>query len=205
VDDELRAWWTLDLGTGPASRDAFDRLLARYREPHRHYHTARHVALVLREVAALVDAVPADDAAAVRLAAFFHDAVYRPASDDEVASAALARRELAALGVPPTRVSAVARLVMSTEAHRPRSADEEVLCDADLAILAAPPAEYEAYAQGVRAEYRHVDDDTWRSGRGAVLEDFLRLEHIFSTAPMRTREPRARANLEAELASLAPG
>jgi predicted metal-dependent HD superfamily phosphohydrolase len=147
--------------------------------------------------------VSADDAAAVRLAAFFHDAVYRPASDDEVASAAVARRELAALGESPSRVEVVARLVMSTAAHRPRTVDEEVLCDADLAILAAPPAEYEAYAHGVRAEYRHVDDDAWRSGRGAVLEDFLRQEHIFSTPPLRAREPRARANLEAELAGLA--
>jgi predicted metal-dependent HD superfamily phosphohydrolase len=202
VDDELRAWWTLDLGTSPASLDTFERLLARYREPQRHYHTVRHVSAVLRQIAALATSVPPDDLPAVRLAAFFHDAVYRPASDDEAASAALARRELLALGVLPERVDAVAQLVLSTAAHRPRTRDEEVLCDADLAVLAAPPAVYEAYARGVRAEYGNVDDDVWRSGRGEVLEGFLSQEHIFSTAPMHAREPRARANLEAELASL---
>jgi predicted metal-dependent HD superfamily phosphohydrolase len=206
VDDELRAWWTHDLGTGWPARDAFDRLLARYREPHRHHHTAVHVLGVLREIEALLAAVPVEDAPAVRLAAFFHDAVYRPASDDEAASAALARRELAALGIPPARVDDVARLVLATADHHPRAHgwnhDEEVLCDADLAVLAAPPAEYQAYVNGVRAEYAHVDDDAWRSGRGAVLQDFLRQPHIFSTPPMHEREPRARANLEAELASL---
>jgi predicted metal-dependent HD superfamily phosphohydrolase len=206
VEEELRAWWTLDLGAGAAAQDAFDRLLARYREPHRRYHTARHVLAVLREITALLPAVPVSDAASVRLAGFFHDAIYRPASDDEAASAALARRELGALGVAPDRVDAVAHLVLATADHHPQGVDEQVLCDADLAVLAAPPATYEAYARGVRAEYGHVDDDAWRVGRGAVLEGFLNQPQIFATPPMRGREPRARANLEAELARLsAPG
>ncbi len=205
MEDELRAWWTLDLGTGPASLDLFDRLLTRYREPQRRYHTAHHLLTVLRQIDVLIRSVPVDDAAAVRLAAFFHDAVYRPASDDEAASAALARRELGALGVMPQRVEAVARLVLATAAHHPQTVDGQVLCDADLAVLAAEPAAYEAYAHGVRAEYSSVDDDAWRVGRLAVLERFLARVSIYATDPMRHVEARARANLESERATYVGG
>jgi predicted metal-dependent HD superfamily phosphohydrolase len=205
MEDELRAWWTLDLGTSAASLDAFDRLVTRYRESHRHYHTAHHLLAVLREIDALVRAVPVDDAAAVRLAAFFHDAVYRPASDDEVASAALAGRELGPLGVPAAREEAIAQLVLATAAHHPQTVDGQVLCDADLAILAAGPAAYEAYVHGVRAEYASVDDATWSAGRLVVLERFLARVTIYATGPMQHREPRARANLESERATLIAG
>ena len=77
-----------------------------------------------------------------------------------------------------------------------------VLLDADLAVLAAEPAVYEAYARGVRAEYGHVPDDAWRIGRAALLHGFLSRDHLFRTAAMRAREPLARANLTAEIASL---
>jgi predicted metal-dependent HD superfamily phosphohydrolase len=203
VEDELRAWWTTDLGSSPASLDALQRLLALYREPHRRYHTAQHVLMVLRAIDELRDEVAVGDVAAVRLAGFFHDAVYRPASDDEAASAALARRQLGALGVEPARLEAVARLVLATAAHHPHGPDEALLCDADLSVLAAAPPVYAAYVNGVRAEYARVDDAAWSVGRGAVLEGFLARPRIYSTEAMHAREPRARANLEAELASLA--
>ena len=83
-------------------------------------------------------------------------------------------------------------------------ADAAVLFDADLAILGASPAEYQAYVTGVRAEYAHVDDAGWRTGRAAVLQTFLDRDPIYATPTMRAdRERRARANLAAELAALA--
>ena len=48
-------------------------LVERYREPHRRYHDARHLLAVLRHV----DAFAGDqDLFLVRLAAWFHDAIY---------------------------------------------------------------------------------------------------------------------------------
>ena len=78
-----------------------------------------------------------------------------------------------------------------------------MLFDADLAILGSSPAEYQAYVTGVRAEYAHVDDAGWRSGRATVLRTFLDRQQIYVTPTMRAaRERRARANLAAELAAL---
>jgi predicted metal-dependent HD superfamily phosphohydrolase len=203
VEEELRATWARDGGTGKGAEQVVDGLLARYREPHRRYHTLKHLASVLVTCDELLLTCPAVDPAAVRLAAWFHDAIYDPAAaGNEAASAALARRELTFLGHPPARIDDVERLVLATAGHDAQSDDERVLLDADLAILAARPAVYQAYANGVRAEYGYLDDDRWRAGRAAVLRSFLAREAIFTTAPMQARETTARANLTAELATL---
>ena len=77
----------------------------------------------------------------------------------------------------------VARLVRLTVTHDPAAGDTngEVLCDADLAILAAAPEEYAAYAAAVREEYGFVPDDAFRDGRAAVLRQLLGLPRLFRT------------------------
>jgi predicted metal-dependent HD superfamily phosphohydrolase len=208
VEEQLRASWQAALAADPvepgAADDALERLLARYREPHRHYHTVKHLAYVLAVVDELAPSVPLADVHSVRLALFFHDAVYTPGSAaNEVESAALARQMLAELGTDAHRIEATARLIQATTGHEAAAdGDTAVVLDADLAILASPPAVYAAYVAGVRAEHSHVDDAGWRTGRGVVLRRFLDRPAIFWTAPMRAREPRARANLAAELATL---
>ena len=196
-------WHQLAGDTDPT---ALDRLLARLREPHRRYHTATHVMWVLRHIDHLAAAGAAEgvDLAAVRLAALWHDAVYDPRrSDNEAVSAQLAREVALQLGWPAPRADDVHRLVMATAAHSPASADEAVLVDADLAILGAEPKDYAAYVQGVRVEYAHVSDADWKVGRTAVLRGFVDSPSLFHTEAMRReREPRAKANLAAELATL---
>ena len=210
-DDErlVRAAWR-SVGGGRAAHVA-ESLLARHREPHRRYHGVSHVAWVVRTVDELLADVPDADAGVVRAAALFHDAVYDPArGDNEAASARLAQRTLAdELGWAADATDEVARLVLATAGHT-LAADAAttdpsaaVLLDADLGVLGAAPRAYQAYADGVRGEYAHVDQDAWRTGRGAVLRSFLDRPWIYATPPMRAaRETRARANLAAELASL---
>lgn len=181
---------------------AFERIAARYDEPHRRYHDRRHLERVLEVVERLLAAVDVADPDAVRLAALFHDAVYDPRSDrNEADSAALAAELLAGLE-PPVRVEAVQRLVLATAGHRASAPDESVLLDADLSVLAAPRRGYVAYVRDVRREFGFLPDEAWRQGRADVLRSLLALPRLFTTPPMRDQEPRARANLAAELASL---
>src|SRR5689334_15382646 len=78
VTDLEAAWARLQ----PDQPDLGADLLARWREPHRHYHTDEHLAFMLEIIDRHADL--ADDADAVRLAAWFHDAVYDPrAADNE--------------------------------------------------------------------------------------------------------------------------
>ncbi|HET9519031.1 MAG TPA: metal-dependent phosphohydrolase [Actinoplanes sp.] len=176
------------------------RLLHRWAQPHRRYHDTAHLIAVLDVV---------DDCAGtdrVRLAAWWHDAVYDPhATDNEQASADLAARELAGLGVPGAVVADVGRLVLLTVDHRPApgDADGELLCDADLAVLARPPGRYADYAANIRAEYAHVPDEQFRAARAAVLRHLLSLPRLYHRPALATRwESRARTNLTTELRTL---
>lgn len=205
-DLELEVAWQRHVSS---DRALLDRLLARHREKHRRYHTAAHVAWVIRHVDELAAIEPVEHLDEVVAAGFYHDAIYEPASPaNERASARLARRDLAALGWADDAVERVGAMIEATEHGNPGngvpSGDTAILLDADLAILGADPAGYSAYVAGVRAEYRHVTDDDWRAGRAEVLRSFLDRPTIYLTASGRDRwEARARANLAAELADLA--
>ncbi len=179
-------------------------LIRRYGEPHRHYHTVEHLAAVLAVIDDLAQA--AHDVAAVRYAAFFHDAIYAvDRTDNEERSAELAESVLPAAGAPPELVGEVGRLVRLTATHHTAADDRNgnVLCDADLAILAADASGYAAYTRAVRAEYRHVPDELFRAGRAAVLRKLAEQPYLFRTPAARRRyESAARANLAAELVAL---
>jgi predicted metal-dependent HD superfamily phosphohydrolase len=180
-----------------------DDLLRRHAEPHRRYHTATHLDEMLAAVDQLADL--AVDLVAVRLAVWYHDAVYDPQSAaNEERSAALAASRLPGLGVDQERVGAVADLVRLTADHAPSgSPDAAVLSDADLWILGTDEQRYGRYVAEVRAEYAHLGDDAWRAGRGAVLESFLARPRIFATDRFHRRyDERARANLEGERSGL---
>ncbi|MFF2061791.1 hypothetical protein ACFVWZ_08325 [Streptomyces sp. NPDC058200] len=184
--------------------DYADRLLARWAEPQRRYHTTDHLLAVLDHIDTL--AAYADDPDLVRLAAWFHDAVYRPdRSENEERSARLAEVALPEAGLNQDRTHEVARLVRLTTSHAAEPGDRNgaVLCDADLAVLAGAPAAYAAYAAAVREEYGFVPDDAFRTGRAAVLEQLLALPSLFRTPHgLAEWEARARENLASELRTL---
>ncbi|MDN3253900.1 putative metal-dependent HD superfamily phosphohydrolase [Streptomyces sp. DSM 42143] len=194
-------------GSGPDPAPYADNLLARWQEPQRRYHTLAHLTAVLDHVDVLEEY--ADDPDAVRLAAWFHDAVYLPdRSENEERSARLAERALPEAGVPAGKTAEVARLVRLTVTHSPAGDDRDgqVLCDADLAILASPPSAYAAYTAAVRQEYHFVPDDAFREGRAAVLRQLLDLPRLFHTPHGRREwEATARYNLTGELEMLSPG
>ncbi|SFO13904.1 Predicted metal-dependent phosphohydrolase, HD superfamily [Geodermatophilus obscurus] len=189
-------------GDSPTARTEWAAVVTAWSEPHRRYHDLRHLAAVLGLVGELGAA--ADDPAAVALAAWYHDVVYDPRrGDNEQVSAERARAGLRGL-VPAGRLEEVVRLVLLTAGHdaEPGDADGAVLCDADLAVLAAPPEAYAGYASAVRAEYGHLSDEVFTAGRIAVLESLLALPALYRLPATAAWEPRARANLTAELGLL---
>jgi predicted metal-dependent HD superfamily phosphohydrolase len=184
-------------------------LIERWSEPQRRYHTVDHLLDVLNRVDELAPHTRGADIDAVLLAVWFHDAVYRPdRSENEERSAALARRALPEAGVPQARTDEVARLVRLTVSHDPEPGDTngELLCDADLAVLAGPPGEYAQYAAAVRQEYGFVPDDAFLAGRADVLRQLLGLPRLFRTPYGQDRwEHLARQNLRTEMELLVTG
>ncbi len=178
---------------------AFDRLnfpdstralvIAHHSEPHRHYHTLRHLDLMLGQV-------PADHAFAPEMiaATLFHDIIYNPArADNEELS--LAMFQSAAGGFAPQKpldTALVSAMILATKSHHFRDAgtaeDEaiNILLKADLSILWHPdPEVYTWYAMGVRKEYGFVPEDQFRKARANILtglrHDLLRSQQLTST------------------------
>ena len=186
----------------PTARTEWAAVVAAWSEPHRRYHDLAHLAAVLGVARSL--AGHATDPTAVALAAWYHDVVYDPRrADNEAASAGRAVAGLRGL-VPDTRLAEVERLVLLTAGHDPAEGDADgaVLCDADLAVLAAPPQSYAGYASAVREEYGHLDDATFTTGRIAVLEHLVALPQLYRTPTAAGWTEPARANLAAELTLL---
>lgn len=173
------------------------RVVAGYTEPHRHYHTLRH----LVELAGWWRAVEAGpgwrDPRATWLALLFHDVVYDiglgPGGSEEASARLLA--EL----VPDS--AEAQRLVRLTAAHgqEPDDLDPDAahFLDADMAILGAEPARFSEYEAQVRAEYEpFVGADAYAFGRRAFLAGLAVKPRIFATPFFHDRlDAAARANL----------
>jgi predicted metal-dependent HD superfamily phosphohydrolase len=200
MSDDLLDRWRATL---PDQAEMGEDLLRRYAEPHRRYHTTEHLHHVLVMIDELAES---QDLFLVRLAAWFHDAVYGiPAGQvsNEEASARLAIRTLTRVGLEQEDLNQIARLVRLTETHVPgaRDPEGELLCDADLSILAAEPEAYARYVEQIREEYAAVPEQDFLAGRLTILTGLADRE-IFRTAKGHRLTERARTNLEAEMESL---
>ncbi|GAB1694759.1 metal-dependent phosphohydrolase [Krasilnikovia sp. M28-CT-15] len=212
MTDLVHRWRAAARGVGASAPEAdLDSaggyLLDRWSEPQRQYHDVTHLCAVLEVIDRYADLAPAPDR--VRVAAWLHDAVYDPRAlgdANERDSAEFAAGLLTTLGAPAEVAAEVSRLVGLTAGHATGADDPdgELLCDADLSILAADDDRYAAYTAAIRREYAHVPDDAFRAGRARVLTALLELPQIYRLAPLHAAwESRARANLERELATLA--
>jgi predicted metal-dependent HD superfamily phosphohydrolase len=223
----------------------------------RHYHTLDHLQDMLRHLhkvdAAFAFAMAPSsegggrDRLLLRLAVYFHDAVYEVhgpglskgrggggGGSNEQRSARLFREFAAQAaggggggGGPPAKrartsgdggcdgglsaaeVEAVAGWIERTERHMSGKAAGAlaVFLDADLCVLARHPAAYAEYTHQIRAEYAHVPEAAFRSGRYQAMKSFLGSPQLYFTEAARTGlglEERARANVAAELQRLQP-
>ncbi len=191
------------LGATHPSEALFDDLLSRYAEPHRVYHTFKHI----RECFERFDSARhlAERPAEVELAIWFHDAVYDTrSSDNEEHSAKLAALSLQEAGAPSEAAERVRDLVLATKHDAiPTEPDASLLVDVDLSILGAEPFQFDEYEAQVRQEHSWASEVAFREGRSRILRGFLARPHIYATSHFRARfEARARGNLGRSLREL---
>jgi predicted metal-dependent HD superfamily phosphohydrolase len=192
------AWRALGASPEPA---LLARLIAAYSEPHRHYHTLRHLEECFAHLQSLGSL--AQHPAEVELALWFHDAIYDTRRrDSERRSAEWACQALSP--VSSAAAKRVASLVMATRhAAAPEGIDAQVLVDVDLAILGAPAERFDEYELQVRREYAWAPLPLYRRARRRILESLLARAAIYATAQFVERyEAQARDNLARSLARL---
>lgn len=169
------------------------RLEARYGEPHRRYHVWGHVLACFAARDLIAEASPATD-----LALLFHDAIYDPlAHDNEERSAELLAEEGRYANLDERWLAHGCELVLATKHDRPATSDDAgIVVDADLSILGADVATFDAYETAVRAEYAFVDDAAFSAGRSRIVAALLARPFLFATPRARALwEVRARENL----------
>jgi predicted metal-dependent HD superfamily phosphohydrolase len=185
------------LGVTSADEALFCELIAKYDEPHRHYHTVRHLSECLQH---LDDArALAQNPAEVELALWFHDAHYdvrRQDNEERSANWAYAAARDAAL--PPEVCERVRNLVEVTRHDaEPQTSDEALLLDIDLSILGSEPQRFDEYERAIREEYHWVPKVVFNIKRRSLLEQFLAREPLYRTEYFAQRlERQARANLQ---------
>lgn len=178
-------------------------VIAAYATPPRAYHSFTHVQEVLRHLAT----VPAwTQPAEVYLAALFHDAIYVPGrKDNEARSGELAAEAIATfLPRASLDVARVRRLIELTARHGavvPPDLDAAHFLDADMAILGADPATFDAYDAAIAQEYLPVTNALlYRFGRRRFLSKLLVAPRLFHSDHFHTRfDTPARANLRRAL------
>jgi predicted metal-dependent HD superfamily phosphohydrolase len=200
----------------------FSRLYDLYRESHRAYHNINHI----YELMKLLDRFPlvVTNAHAVRMAIFFHDAIYDiggPHGDNERRSADLWQtfsnevRTLLLEGIGVIHRDsifhedtsrAIHRWIMATVGHdglEEGDTDGKYFSSIDLCVLGKKRRGYELYAAYIRREYSSIPEHLYREKRAEVLEGFLRRDRIYDTEALHTAfELQARDNLQWEVSVL---
>ena len=175
----------------------FEKLVQAYSEKHRGYHNSAHINAVLAEFANVSNY--ADDKAAIELALWFHDAIYKiHSSTNEKDSADWARNFIVQCKGSEAFANLVDSLIMATEHNfLPTKNDEKLIVDVDLSILGSSEAKYWEFEDSIRKEYKIIPWIIYRKKRIALLEYFLKREYVFSHEYFREKyEEKAKINLE---------
>lgn len=201
-EQQWRALWER-LGARGDANAVYNDLIARYAEPHRAYHTLKHIKYCLDEFEQVRHLAKNPDA--VELALWYHDAIYdTKIKDSEVRSAALAIKMVKNALLPDALGQSVTNLIMATKhSVAPVDSDAQLIVDIDLSILGQVEEKFDEYEQLVRKEYEWVPEDAFVIGRSVILRSLLDRPNIYTTQFFRDKlEKQARANIKRSLARL---
>ena len=198
------------LATAALSGTARNVVLRQMATSRRHYHGLMHLATLWTRHRRFGIGTPFLAPTATRLIACtiaFHDAVYDATrSDNEHRSALLWRRyapaDLSGADVDwvGATIEATVNHLASRDAATQRARLRLWLLDLDLTPLGEPAELFARNTRRLRAEYRHLRDPEWQSGRLAFLRKLQAAPVLFRTAPLAAAfEQQARRNIAREL------
>ena len=165
----------------------------RYSEPHRKYHTLKHVMGMF--TLARDRGIELSDQQV--LAIWLHDIVYRvpadPNESNEMASVRLARGWLSEICYPTILAVKVALIIKDTEQELPTGGESAVVIDLDLSGLSL---NYWKNRKLVREEYGCYSDEQFKAGRRKWVKGMLKRKSIFVSGKFDDLEAEAVKNLK---------
>ena len=171
-------------------------LVARYGEPHRHYHTLGHIDDCLERFDRVRDLPPDPDA--VEIALWFHDVIFDADARDNERRSARYYLDHASGATARFQRHVCSMILASTHAGLLSSADLGYMLDIDLAGFGNPWPKFRRTTDVVRAEYAHLSDAEFAAGMSGFFGVLMARPSIFRTDTFRAAcETTARANIEA--------
>jgi len=183
--------------------DLVEEFVRLYSQPHRHYHTLRHISECLQEFDEV--SLACSNHLASEMAIWYHDIIYEPSGDvNERLSANKANFDCIRLGVMhKSFADNVAHIIMATKHASVVQGDAAIVMDADLAILGSSSERFAEYEGQIRKEHGHLSDHDYATGRTLVLDGFMRRPIIYATDYFKDKyEKTARANIAMSLMKL---
>jgi predicted metal-dependent HD superfamily phosphohydrolase len=184
----FQALWKRCLLAGAASDGVtvFQELKKRYSEPHRYYHTPNHISHCLREFDLATELM--DDADAIEMGLWFHDAIYDPrASNNELKSAELFTACAGDRMDADFRRRVYDLILITIHPEKPRSPDQEFMVDIDLSSFGLPWPAFRRDSNAVRNEYAHLSDKQFYPAQIRFLRSLLARPTFFFTEFFRNR------------------
>ncbi|MGA3400703.1 MAG: hypothetical protein ABSC95_15900 [Acetobacteraceae bacterium] len=203
------------LSTAALSAAARNIVLRQMATSRRHYHGLMHLVTLWTRHCRFGIGTPFLAPAATRLIACaitFHDAVYDAKRRDNEHRSALLWRRYAPADLSAADVDWVAGTIEATANHlawRDRSTQRARLrlwlLDLDLTPLGEQPELFARNTRRLRAEYRHLPEAEWESGRLSFLRKLHAAPRLFRSAPLAAAfEQQARRNIARELGETFP-
>lgn len=201
----LNAQWRSVFGGMDTHQPLFDKLIAHYQQPNRHYHNITHLYECFLWFDEIKDKLY--QANLVAMALFYHDVIYDSKSrHNEQMSADMMKAELSGI-LDDTSTNIIYQYILATKNHHnflplhdKYKNDLDYLLDMDLAILGSNPQRFDEYQAQIRQEYAWVNCLIYKFKRKSVLKQFYDKDKIYLTDYFYDKlENRARENLKTTL------
>lgn len=147
-------------------------LINAWHEPHRFYHTERHLNFLLKEIEYLFNnnKIKKYEKEALIITAFYHDVVYDPTrQDNEQVSADFFRKHTK----PSKLTDEIYQIILDTQTHQPQGRLSKIFCEMDMAVVSrANFMSLLHWERQIAKEYQFTDYAVYRQTRLFLLEKF---------------------------------
>ena len=160
--------------------EVWEHITRGYSEPHRFYHSQRHILFCLKQFERVEDTLGAS--VAISLALWFHDLILDPAANDNEEQSKLLFEALAKNHFPADLIEKTSALIMSTRhIDAPLNFDESFIQDIDLSSMGESWDSFVRDVDDLRKEYSHLSDEAFKEVTINFYHRMLGREKIYTS------------------------